>query len=70
MDKASDFLYRLCLTIKNDRSSYLKEIRLDNGREFLRFIIWAEKEGIYIEPSALYIYQQNGVSKFSGYYLI
>lgn len=46
------------------------EWRIDGGTEFSVFVIWARGKLMAVNLSAPYVYEQNGVSEFTGYYLL
>lgn len=84
-DDASRFRTTICLAKKSDASSVLEqwtkqfkehtsyyptEWRFDNGTEFIRFTRYARGKSMIVNPSSPYAHEQNGVSEFSGHYVI
>lgn len=52
-------------TMRNQTGKRVKEMRCDNGREYLNrdFYTFAKQEGIYIKPGPAYTHQLNGVAE-------
>lgn len=52
-------------TMHNQTGKRVKEMRCDNGREYLNrdFYTFAKQEGIYIKPGPAYTHQLNGVAE-------
>ncbi|KAJ6035898.1 hypothetical protein N7540_000177 [Penicillium herquei] len=69
-NEASDKMKKFALQIKNNTDAYPQEWRIDGGTEFNHFNIWATANGQWVEPSAPYCHEQNGLSEMSSGYLM
>lgn len=56
--------------INNKRGSYLREVRLDNAREYNDFLTFCNASSIDIQASAPYMHEQNGLAEQSGQYIV
>lgn len=84
-DDATRYRLALCLATKGEASSVLQrfaeevyqkagqwpaEWRIDGGTEFSIFTGWAKSKLMTVNLSAPYAHEQNGVSEFTGHYLL
>ncbi|KAJ6118841.1 hypothetical protein N7471_013461 [Penicillium samsonianum] len=67
---ASRVLQEWTEQFKEHTGYYPTEWRFDNGTEFHQFTKWAKSKLMLVSPSAAYAHEQNGVSEFSGHYIM
>ena len=67
---ASPVLQKFAEEMRQKMGCWPQEQRIDGGTEFSVFAKWAKSMYITVTLSAPYVYEQNGVSEFSGFYLL
>jgi hypothetical protein len=66
--QAADRLISFCKKFKNITGRYPTRYRIDSGSEFKRFITWAKRKGIDVEPTPPRSPEPNGVAeRYSDY---